>query len=125
MKSISSHQREAIVRRAVGEREALLAGKRDPEAVFAAQAEAAYRAANPNGKAWTYLDPAEWGIWQRVAKAVLAVPCNRTDREVLLRIRAGIAGDRCDGDTEYASGVNTACRNHLAFIDTVIAEVLS
>jgi hypothetical protein len=41
----------------------------------------------------------------------------------LERIRAGIAGDRCDGDTEYAAGVNGACANHLKFIDTVLAEL--
>ena len=33
------------------------------------------------------------------------------------RIRSAIAADRCDGDTEYAAGVNAACRNHLALID--------
>lgn len=41
----------------------------------------------------------------------------------LTRIRAGIAGDRCDGESEYASGVNAACRNHLTFVDNVLASV--
>lgn len=36
---------------------------------------------------------------------------------VLARIRGAIAADRCDGDTEYAAGVNAACRNHLELID--------
>jgi hypothetical protein len=40
----------------------------------------------------------------------------------LQRIRAGIAADRCDGESEYASGVNAACRNHLEFVDRVIAS---
>lgn len=41
----------------------------------------------------------------------------------LERIRAAIAADRCDGESEYAAGVNAACRNHLAVIDRVLAEV--
>ena len=38
------------------------------------------------------------------------------------RIRAGIATDRCDGDTEWAAGVNAACHNHLKLVDATIAE---
>lgn len=39
----------------------------------------------------------------------------------LERIRAAIAADRCDGESEYAAGVNAACRNHLALIDNLMA----
>ena len=28
------------------------------------------------------------------------------------RIKNGIAADRCDGDSEWAAGVNAACDNH-------------
>lgn len=52
---------------------------RDAEAVFAAQATAAYEAANPGGKPWTHLSSAEWGRWSRVALAVVSVPTNETD----------------------------------------------
>jgi hypothetical protein len=40
----------------------------------------------------------------------------------LQRIRAGIATDRCDGESEWANGVNAACANHLKFVDTVLGE---
>ena len=40
---------------------------------------------------------------------------------VLARIRAGIAADRCDGDTEWAAGVNAACQNHLQLVDVTTA----
>src|SRR5690349_11858985 len=96
-----------------------MADRRDPEAVFASQSKAAYEAANPAGKPWTYLPPGEWGRWERIALAVLAVPRNDAALE---RIRAAIAADRCHGETEFAAGVNAACRNHLALIDRAIAD---
>jgi hypothetical protein len=37
--------------------------------------------------------------------------------EAIDQIRAGIAADRCDGESEFAAGVNAACRNHLELID--------
>ena len=42
---------------------------------------------------------------------------------VLARIRGAIAADRCDGESDWAGGVNAACKNHLEFIDTVLADV--
>lgn len=51
---------------------------RDSEAVFASQAIAAYEAANPDGAPWTHLPPGEWGRWNAVVKAVLAVPTNES-----------------------------------------------
>ena len=71
MNRITNEQREAIVRRAIADRDAALAGR------------------------------------------LMA----------LERIRAAIAADRCDGESEYAAGVNAACRNHLALVDRVIADV--
>ena len=53
---------------------------RDSEAVFGAQATAAYEAANPNGTKWTSLPPGEWGRWNAVVNAVLAIPSNQKDR---------------------------------------------
>jgi len=35
----------------------------------------------------------------------------------LSRIRAVIASDRCDGDTDYAAGANAARAKYLAAID--------
>lgn len=93
--------------------------ERDPEAVFASQARAAYEAANPGRKPWTYLSPGEWGRWNRVVLAVLAVP--RNPDPALVRVRDAIAADRCDGESEWASGVNAACRNHLALVENMIA----
>jgi hypothetical protein len=66
---ITNEQREAIVRRAIAERDAILDG-RDPEAVAESCARAAYETANPNGKRWSYLDPGEWERWRAVANAV-------------------------------------------------------
>ena len=34
----------------------------------------------------------------------------------LERIGNGIATDRCDGDSEWAAGVNAACDNHRALV---------
>jgi hypothetical protein len=36
------------------------------------------------------------------------------------RIRDAIAADRCDGESEYARGINAACENHLKLIDTML-----
>lgn len=51
-----------------------------------------------------------WQYGQSVRKTRLDAALNH--------IRNGIALDRCDGSSEYATGVNAACRNHLALIDT-------
>lgn len=37
----------------------------------------------------------------------------------LERIRNGIATDRCDGDSEWAAGVNAACQNHLQLVGRI------
>lgn len=73
---ITQDQRATIVRKAIGERDAILAG----------------------------------------------APIISADA-ALLRIRDAIAADRCDGETEYAQGINTACENHLKLIDAVIASI--
>jgi hypothetical protein len=75
---ITQDQRATIVRKAIGERDAILAG----------------------------------------------APIISADA-ALLRIRDAIAADRCDGETEYAQGINTACENHLKLIDAVIAALSS
>jgi hypothetical protein len=41
---------------------------------------------------------------------------------VLKAIREGIASDRCDGESEYASGVNAACKNHLELFDDAFPD---
>jgi hypothetical protein len=38
------------------------------------------------------------------------------------RIRNGIATDRCDGDSEWAAGVNAACDNHRALVASGVKE---
>lgn len=38
------------------------------------------------------------------------------------RIRDAIAGDRCDGDSDWAQGVNAACRRHLTMIDAILSQ---
>lgn len=53
---------------------------RDAEAVFGAQAIAAYEAVSPHGTKWTSLPPGEWGRWNAAVIAVLAVPSNQKDR---------------------------------------------
>jgi hypothetical protein len=39
------------------------------------------------------------------------------------RIREAIANDRCDGESEWARGVNAARERHLAIIDALLNEV--
>jgi hypothetical protein len=73
---ITQDQRAAVVRKAISERDAILAGAPIPSADVA-----------------------------------------------LSRIRGAIAADRCDGETEYARGVNAACENHIKLIDSVIAAI--
>jgi len=68
---------------------------RDAEAVFAAQAIAAYEAVNPHGTKWTSLPPGEWGRWNAAVIAVLAVPSNQKDRlEELERQVAQLTAER-------------------------------
>lgn len=48
---------------------------------------------------------------------------NEELRRVLQEIRTGIAGDRCDGESAFAVGVNAACKNHLQFVDGVMRRI--
>ena len=45
----------------------------------------------------------------------------RLERQ-LNSVREAIAHDRCDGESEWARGVNAACEKHLAMIDTILRE---
>lgn len=76
MKTITMEQRAAIVRKAIAERDAILAG----------------------------------------------TPIISADA-ALERIREAIASDRCNGDSEYARGINAACENHLKLIDAITASI--
>jgi hypothetical protein len=70
MNRITNEQREALVRRTIADRDAILAGQ----------------------------------------------------PTLVERIRAAIAADRCDGESDYAAGVNAACANHMALIDSLLAS---
>lgn len=99
---ITHEQREAIVRKAVAARDALLAGKRDCSA------------GSPCS------DCPDIG---KCSRGCIRQPeFISTEFHALEVIRAGIAADRCDGDTEFASGVNAACRNHLELVEAIIAR---
>jgi hypothetical protein len=67
----SHHQRTARGHRPPRNRRARLHPRRPrPEAVAETCARAAYEAANPQGKRWSYLGPGEWERWRAVANAV-------------------------------------------------------
>lgn len=44
---------------------------------------------------------------------------SESESSTIQRIREAIAKDRCDGESEWARGVNAACQKHLAMIDAI------
>lgn len=99
---ITNEQREAIVRKAISERDRLLAD------------------CAGGSPCSTCPDKRKCQRGCVRIPDFISTEFHKRQEPDLLRIRAAIAGDRCDGDSEYAAGVNAACANHLALIDEAI-----
>lgn len=56
----------------------------------------------------------------RGAIQILGDHARQLEREIIA-IRNAIATDRCDGDSDYAAGVNAACERHLNMIDAILS----